>query len=159
MIGPHDNAQVCVACLCKLGGALMHLSVNLCGSMSESRSRGGVQNSTREALLGVQARGSPEGTARLEEPSAGQQLNKRWKGSVRQEGQEHWEAQTELVETNRCWLAERGKEGRRKQSMTEGKKDWMKEEGERVQKDWSFCLQIIITHTFQSKVSFTNIHR
>lgn len=33
---------------------------------------------TREALLGAEARGSPEGTARLEEPSAGQQLNKRW---------------------------------------------------------------------------------
>lgn len=158
MIGPRANAQVCVACLCKLGGALIHLSVNLCGSMSESRSRGRVQNSTWEASLGVQARGSPEGTARLEEPSAGQQLNKRWKGSVRHEGQEHWEAQTELVETNRCWLREERKDEGNKVWQKEKKTEW-KKRGKEYKKDWSFCLQFIITHTFQSKVSFTNIHR
>lgn len=58
-----------------------------------SRGRGAEQSSTREALSGVAARGSPEGTARLEKPSAGLQLNKRWKGSVSLEGQERWEAQ------------------------------------------------------------------
>lgn len=57
-----------------------------------SRGKGGEQSSTQEALSGVKARGSPEGTARLEEPLAGLQLNKRWKGSVSLEGQEHWEA-------------------------------------------------------------------
>ena len=35
---------------------------------------------------------SPEGTARLEEPLAGQQLNKRWEGSVSLEGHLRWEA-------------------------------------------------------------------
>lgn len=44
-----------------------------------------------EALLGVKARGSPEGTARLEEPSAGQRLNKRWERGVSLEGHERWE--------------------------------------------------------------------
>lgn len=34
----------------------------------------------------------PEGTARLEEPLAGQQLNKRWEGSVSLEGHSRWEA-------------------------------------------------------------------
>lgn len=51
-----------------------------------------MQSSAGEALLGVKARGSPEGTARLEEPLAGQQLNKRWEGSVSLEGHERWEA-------------------------------------------------------------------
>eukprot|EP00064_Thunnus_orientalis_P012438 superscaffoldBa00001907_g12473 len=54
------------------------------------RGRGGAWSSTREAL-GVEAQGSPEGTARLEDPLAGQQLNKRWEGSVSLEGQERWE--------------------------------------------------------------------
>lgn len=54
--------------------------------------RGAEQSSTPEALLGVQARGWPEGTGRLEEPSAGRQLNKRWEGSVSVEGQERREA-------------------------------------------------------------------
>lgn len=56
-----------------------------------SGGRGGARSSTREAL-GVEAQGSPEGTARLEDPLAGQQLNKRWEGSVSLEGQERWEA-------------------------------------------------------------------
>ena len=43
-------------------------------------------------LLGTEARGSPEGTARLEEPLAGQRLNKRWEGSVSLEGRQCWEA-------------------------------------------------------------------
>ena len=60
----------------------------------------GVQSSTPEALLGDEARGSPEGTARLEEPLAGQQLNKRWAGSVSLRGQERWEASA--LKTNRC---------------------------------------------------------
>lgn len=34
----------------------------------------------------------PEGTARLEEPLAGQQLNKRWEGSVSLEGHSCWAA-------------------------------------------------------------------
>lgn len=35
---------------------------------------------------------SPEGTARLEEPLVGQQLNKRWEGGVGLEGHLRWEA-------------------------------------------------------------------
>lgn len=42
--------------------------------------------------MGTEARGSPEGTARLEEPSAGLQLNKRCERSVSLEGQQRWEA-------------------------------------------------------------------
>lgn len=61
--------------------------------MRVSRGKGGEQSSTREALLGVAAQSSPEGTARLEKPLAGLQLNKRWEESVSLEGQEHWEAQ------------------------------------------------------------------
>ncbi len=72
----------------------MRLGVNACGSVCVSAwgGRGGVQSSTREALLGVEAWGSPEGMARLEEPLAGQRLNKRWEGSVSLEGQELREA-------------------------------------------------------------------
>ena len=74
--------------------------------------RGGVQSSTREALLGVEAWGSPEGTARLEEPLAGQQLNKRWEGSVSLEGQEHWET-PRLNAEDKQMLAETEKKGRK----------------------------------------------
>lgn len=42
----------------------------------------------------VKAWSSPEGTARLEEPLAGQSLNKRWEGSVSLQGQELWEDPT-----------------------------------------------------------------
>lgn len=92
-------------------GGVSCISVSMCVEVYVSPGAGrGVQNSTREALLGVEALGSPEGTARLEEPSAGQRLNKRWKGSVRQEGQERWEARTKLVETNRCRLRQKRKE-------------------------------------------------
>lgn len=80
-----------------------------------------MQSSTREALLGVKARGSPEGTARLEEPLAGQQLNKRWECSVSLEGQEHWEA-LRLNAEDKQMLAETGEKGRRKRRMAERKK-------------------------------------
>lgn len=63
-----------------------------CVSVCVSRGKGGEQSSTQEALSGVAAQGLPWGTARLEKPSAGLQLNKRWEGSVSLEGQQHWEA-------------------------------------------------------------------
>lgn len=53
--------------------------MNVCGSVSKGAGVG-EQSSTREGLLGIKAWGSPEGTARLEEPLAGQRLNKRWRG-------------------------------------------------------------------------------
>lgn len=62
------------------------MHVEVCIRVGVMGGRGGEQSSTGEALLGVEARGSPEGTARLEEPLAGQQLNKRWEGSVSLEG-------------------------------------------------------------------------
>lgn len=51
-------------------------------------------NFTREALWSVKTWGSPEGTARLEESLAGQQVNKIWEGSVSLQGQELWEDRT-----------------------------------------------------------------
>lgn len=55
----------------------------------------------------------PEGTARLEEPLAGQQLNKRWEGSVSLEGHSCWEA-PHLNAEDKQMLDETGR--------TEGKK-------------------------------------
>lgn len=97
--------------------------MNVCGSerVRVQGGRGGVQSSTREALLGAEARGSPEGTARLEEPLAGQQLNKRWEGSVSLEGQERWEA-PRLNAEDKQMLAETEKKGRKVRRMTEGQK-------------------------------------
>lgn len=93
----------------------------VCVCVCVIRGRVGVQSSTREALLGVEARGSPEGTARLEEPLAGQQLNKRWEGSVSLEGQEHWEAPC-LNAEDKQMLAETEKMGGKRRRMTERKK-------------------------------------
>lgn len=45
---------------------------------------------------------SPEGTARLEEPSAGQQLNKRWEGCARLEGH------VSAPKTSRCSMRQEG---------------------------------------------------
>lgn len=99
MNGPPDTLPcvsfVCSSVCCMLMWVgVIHLGVNVYGRVRTCvhGGRGGAQSSTREALLGVEAWGSPEGTARLEEPLAGQQLNKRWEGSVSLEGQERWEA-------------------------------------------------------------------
>lgn len=101
------------ACLCE-----WDLYITVCACARASRGKGGVQSSTPEALSGVEAWGWPEGTARLEEPLAGQQLNKRWKGSVSLEGLEHWEAQR-LNAEDKQMLGETGKRGRRKWRATE----------------------------------------
>lgn len=116
MNGPPDtplcacffSSSVCCMLMWK---GFMRRAVNVCGSVCGSW--GGAQSSTREALLSVEAWGSPEGTARLEEPSAAQQLNKRWEGSVSLEGQERWEA-PRLHAEDKQMLAETGKKGRKK---------------------------------------------
>ncbi|CAB1417542.1 unnamed protein product [Pleuronectes platessa] len=74
---------------------------------------GGEQSPTPEALSGVKAWGSPEGTARLEEPFAGQQLNKRWTGSVSLEGQEPWEARRLSAEDKQMLVETEKKEGKK----------------------------------------------
>lgn len=91
MNGPPDASLyvcVCAACLCEC-----HLGVNVC--VWERRREDGECGAPLERpCWGVEAWGSPEGTARLEEPLAGQQLNKRWEGSVSLEGQERWDGPT-----------------------------------------------------------------
>lgn len=70
--GPPDTAQVRAACLCEkvVGREGLGVRASRC-RRARSGGRGGARRSTREALSGAEARGSPEGTARLEEPLAG----------------------------------------------------------------------------------------